>query len=45
MDDHFDIGHVFEIGKFDTAGLTCIYSYFMPVCSIITTSKAVEINR
>ena len=24
MDDHFDIGRVFEIGKFDIARLTCI---------------------
>ena len=23
MDDHFDIGRVFEIGKFDIARLTC----------------------
>ena len=25
MDDHFDIGQVFEIGKFDITRLTCIY--------------------
>ena len=25
MDDHFDIGRVFEIGKFDITRLTCIY--------------------
>ena len=24
MDDHFDIGRVFEIGKFDITRLTCI---------------------
>ena len=24
MDDHFDIGSVFEIGKFDITRLTCI---------------------
>ena len=24
MDDHFDIAHVFEIGKFDITRLTCI---------------------
>ena len=23
MDDHFDIGQVFEIGKFDITRLTC----------------------
>ena len=26
MDDHFDIGRVFEIGKFDITRLTCISS-------------------
>ena len=25
MDDHFDIGRVFEIGKFDITRLTCIW--------------------
>ena len=25
MDDHFDIGRVFEIGKFDITRLTCKY--------------------
>ena len=25
MDDHFDIGRVFEIGKFDITRLTCIF--------------------
>ena len=25
MDDHFDIGRVFEIGKFDITRLTCRY--------------------
>ena len=24
MDDHFDIAHVFEIGKFDITRLTCM---------------------
>ena len=24
MDDHFDIGRIFEIGKFDITRLTCI---------------------
>ena len=27
MDDHFDIGRVFEIGKFDITRLTCITIY------------------
>ena len=27
MDDHFDIGRVFEIGKFDITRLTCIYNF------------------
>ena len=27
MDDHFDIGSVFEIGKFDITRLTCIWFY------------------
>ena len=26
MDDHFDIGRVFEIGKFDITRLTCSLS-------------------
>ena len=25
MDDHFDIGRVFEIGKFDITRLTCMF--------------------
>ena len=27
MDDHFDIGRVFEIGKFDITRLTCTSIY------------------
>ena len=27
MDDHFDIAHVFEIGKFDITRLTCIFNH------------------
>ena len=30
MDDHFDIGRVFEIGKFDITRLTCIIYESLP---------------
>ena len=34
MDDHFDIGRVFEIGKFDITRLTCIkFCENLPICS------------
>ena len=33
MDDHFDIAHVFEIGKFDITRLTCIKN-LSHVCEI-----------
>ena len=29
MDDHFDIGRVFEIGKFDITRLTCILKIYL----------------
>ena len=39
MDDHFDIGGVFEIGKFDITRLTCIMmskEYLVPKDSMLT---------
>ena len=34
MDDHFDIGRVFEIGKFDITRLTCIFDVAIMAFSI-----------
>ena len=38
MDDHFDIGRVFEIGKFDIARLTCNI-VFLSVKIVLSSSK------
>ena len=35
MDDHFDIGRVFEIGKFDITRLTCISKGLLLFCSYL----------
>ena len=41
MDDHFDIGRVFEIGKFDITRLTCI-SFLCPLLNVIDTGIMVK---
>ena len=37
MDDHFDIGRVFETGKFDITRLTCMSQLIYGKCSKFQT--------
>ena len=38
MDDHFDIGRLFEIGKFDITRLTCICGIYRLAVILMTSS-------
>ena len=40
MDDHFDIYHVFEISKFDTARLTCVCLTF--ILALVTADIEIQ---